>query len=202
MATGKEKRETVFPGSNQWSGIFGSASSRVSNAAVLELPNTVHTRRDKQQALRINLPVTPADAYTDQLVSVKEGSPWKHYRNAYGLELGGYVAVVCKTPATSELYAMHSFSGSSSERKLYMLRQLKHRNLLRPEEIFSFEGSFYVISEYTAISLEDLTLARPNQIQLATIVHQVSYGCLLEEKLILTSRLRFWMLYATLHRKT
>ncbi|KAJ9129567.1 hypothetical protein NKR23_g12509, partial [Pleurostoma richardsiae] len=139
----------------------------------LESSKATQNRRSKLQSFRLNLPVNPTGSYADQLVPVKEGSPWDYYRNAFGLELGGYVAIVCRTPATGDLYAMHSFSGSSREKKLYMLRQLKHENLLRPVEIFSFEGSFHVISEYTAISLEGIILVRPSEIQLAAIVHQI-----------------------------
>jgi hypothetical protein len=72
--------------------------------------------------------------------------------------------VVCKTLATDKLFAMYSFSGPSREEKLFMLRQLKYENLLSPEEIFSFEDSFYVISKYTAISLEGAILVRPDEV--------------------------------------
>jgi hypothetical protein len=68
---------------------------------------------------------------------------------------------------------MHSVSGPDGEKKRYTLRQLKYNNLLRPEEIFSFEDSFYIISEYAAISLEEVIVVRPSEVQLAAIVHQV-----------------------------
>ena len=110
-----------------------------------------------------------------RLIPVTDRSPWRHYRNAYGLELGGSVAIVCKTPATEKLFSMHSFSGPTRDEKLHMLQQLKHENLLSQEEIFCFEESIYVISEYTAISLKGVTLVLPTEIQLAAIVHQVSY---------------------------
>ncbi|KAK0628282.1 hypothetical protein B0T17DRAFT_596903 [Bombardia bombarda] len=182
------KRDTIFPGSHQWTERFSpeSVSPSTPKARLPELP----TRADSQggRLRRINLPVKSAGSYGDRSVPVIEGSPWKHYRNAYGLELGGSVAVVCKTPATKQLFALHSFSGSSREKKLYMLRQLKHENLLSPEEIFSFENSFYVISEYTAISLEGFILVRPDEVQLAAIVHQnLAHGSITCSTVLLTT---------------
>jgi hypothetical protein len=138
---------------------------------------------------RINLPVNPIDSNRDHLVPVKEGSPWKYYKYAYDLELGGSVAIVCKTPATDKLFAMHSISGPNGEKKLYTLRQLKHENLLRPEEILSFKDSFYIISEYTAISLEEVIVVRPSEVQLAAIIHQVIMPQL--TKIATNARFRF-----------
>ena len=170
-----DKRETIFPGSHPWTERFSPESFK---AGLLELPNRANSQGRRLRP--INLPVKPAGSYGDRSVPVMEGSPWRHYRNAYSLELGGLVAVVCKTPATTKLFTMHSFSGPSREEKLYMLRQLKHENLLSPEEIFSFEDSFYVISEYTAISLEGVILVRPDEVQLAAIVHQVRHVLIIE----------------------
>lgn len=109
-----------------------------------------------------------------------EGSPWKHYSKAFGLELGGSVAIVCKKPATFDLFAMHSCSGDRTDEKVCLLRQLKHENLLETYELFSFEDSIYIISACGAISLDDLIVARPDEVQLAAIVHQVGFVSLVE----------------------
>lgn len=172
MATEKGKRETIFPGSYERTGVFGSKSSSASKLELLDSPTATNIRRTRHQTPLINLPVNPAAPYGDQLVPIKEGSPWRHYKNAYGLELGGPVSIVCTTPATSKLFAMHSISGPGREKMLYMLRQLKHENLLHPEEIFSLDDSFYVISEYAAVSLDGVVVVRPSEVQLAAIVHQ------------------------------
>lgn len=169
------KRETIFPGSYNWTEPLSLvlANPSTPKAKLPELPNRADSQGGRLR--RINLPVKPIRSYKDRSVSVIEGSPWKHYRNAYGLELGGPVAVVCKTLATAKLFTMHSFSGPSREEKLYVLRQLKHENVLSPDEIFTFENSFYVISKCTAISLEGFVLVHPDEVQLAAIVHQVRH---------------------------
>ncbi|KAJ0137444.1 hypothetical protein HZ326_19564 [Fusarium oxysporum f. sp. albedinis] len=173
MTTERSKRETIFPGSTQWSRTFGLDSHNKSKSRTPGPSTLTPHREGKHLVPRINLPVNPIDSNRDHLVPVKEGSPWKYYKYAYGLELGGSVAIVCKTPATNRLFAMHNVSGPNREKMLYTLSQLKHENLLRPEEILSFEDSFYIISEYTAISLEEVIVVRPNEVQLAAIIYQV-----------------------------
>ncbi|KAH8746504.1 hypothetical protein F5883DRAFT_510223 [Diaporthe sp. PMI_573] len=125
---------------------------------------------------RINLPINHADQDSDQPAPVIDGSPWKHYKTAFGLELGGQVAIVCKIPATDRLFSMHSVSGLSRRGKIEILRSLKHENLLLPVEVFMHEDSSYVVSEYAAIGLDDLVLVRPDEVQLAAIVSQVLNG--------------------------
>jgi hypothetical protein len=118
-------------------------------------------------------PTNSLSSYGAHRVPLLQGSPWSHYENGYNLELGGSVAVVRKIPATKELFTMRSFS-SSADKKFYMALQLKHTNLLSSIEVFSFQDSFYVISEHTEVSCEEFIIARPNEIQLAAIIHQVS----------------------------
>ncbi|KAF2178254.1 hypothetical protein K469DRAFT_461377, partial [Zopfia rhizophila CBS 207.26] len=101
-------------------------------------------------------------------------SPWNHYQSGYSLELGGPIAVVRKVPATKDLFTMRSFSSSGADKKLYMLRQLKHPNLLASIEVFSFQDTYYLISEHAEISCEEFIVARPDEIQLAAIIRQMN----------------------------
>jgi serine/threonine protein kinase len=68
---------------------------------------------------------------------------------------------------------MRSFSSNGAEKKLYMLRQLKHANLLASFEVFSFQDTYYLISEHTEISCEEFIVARPDEAQLAAIIRQM-----------------------------
>lgn len=54
-----------------------------------------------------------------------------------------------------------------------MLFQLNHDNLLATEQVFSFEGNFFIISPSAAVSLEEFIVARPDEEQLAIIISQV-----------------------------
>jgi len=65
---------------------------------------------------------------------VVDGSLWKHYKTALGLELGGYVAIVCKIPAKEISFSMYSISGADLEEKVEMLRGPNCKNLgLQPK---------------------------------------------------------------------
>jgi hypothetical protein len=55
-----------------------------------------------------------------------------------------------------------------------MLRQFEHENIIASYETFFYQNAFYVISEHAEISCNELIVARPNEIQLAAIIHQVS----------------------------
>lgn len=59
------------------------------------------------------------------------------------------------------------------EEKLYMLRQLRHENLLLSHEIFSSKDGTFVVSELAAASLDELTVVCLDEVQLAAIVYQV-----------------------------
>ena len=74
------------------------------------------------------------------------------------------MAVVYKTLVINKLFIIYSFSGLSREEKLYMVRQLKYKNLLSLEEIFYFNNLFYIISKYIAISLEGVILVYPDKV--------------------------------------
>ncbi|KAH8772387.1 kinase-like domain-containing protein [Hyaloscypha finlandica] len=93
-------------------------------------------------------------------VPLRRASPWQYYTKAYRRELGASVVVACKNPATFELLAV------------------KHENFLTCYEIFVYDGAIFTVSECMAISLTDLngSAIPPNEIQMATIIHQVLRG--------------------------
>jgi hypothetical protein len=187
MSSEKHKRDTVFPGSRQWKRIAREPrpirdagepkpirDTRNLIPVVPGFPENVN--RGNRVKLPLNLPVNPSKVYesgsTGSAATIEE-SPWNHYKKIFELELGGSVAVVHKIPATDDLFTMRSFSPPNIEQKLYMLHQLKHRNLLASHQVFSFREKFHVISEYTQVSLEEFIVARPDEVELAAIISQV-----------------------------
>jgi hypothetical protein len=178
-----QKRDTVFPGSVKWSGTRKVIQYPVKRKAELppiqELPKPI-----KPKVPRLNIPVNPLSSYEVDPVPLLKGSPSKDYKKCYSLELGGSVVVVRKVPATKDLFTMSGFASSSPETQLYMLCQLKHENLLEPFQVFCCSkndtldtlDTFYIISKHTEISCEELIVARPDEIQLAAIIHQASFS--------------------------
>jgi len=180
QATMASKRLTVFPGSSQWAeGFEEPVSPSHGSRGRASDPHEQQTtaKPDKSKTPFINLPVTPFTSYNEPQVPLIEESPWRHYLHAYDLELGGTVAIASKIPATKSLFTIRSCSENSE--KLSMLRQLKHSNLLTSYEVFLHKNLFYIVSEKAEISLEELIVARPNEIQLAAIIYQVYMACFL-----------------------
>jgi hypothetical protein len=156
------KRNTAFPGSGQW----------IRNHETFEQPNTSKGEVPSVPNKATNATVNLVSPY--EVIPVREESPWDHYRSGYGVELGGPVAVVRKAPATKDLFTMRSFSSFGAEKKLYMLHRLKHTNILASFDIFFYQDSYYLISEHTEVSCEEFIVARPDEVQLAAIISQVS----------------------------
>jgi hypothetical protein len=150
----------------------GDVSSGTAIASTLSGKSFAGSKRKRV----IDLPVKPVSSYSAGLVPVFDGSPWNSYKKHLRLELGGSVEVVYRVPATKELFTIRIISGSGVEEKLFMIRQLRHENLLSSHELYSFDYKFFIVSELTAISLEELTVARPDEVQLAAIISQVRYG--------------------------
>jgi hypothetical protein len=109
---------------------------------------------------------------------LRRASPWEFYTKAYRRELGASVVVACKNPATFELFAVKCIAGSEVNEQAQILRQVRHENFLTCYEIFVCDDTIFTVSEYMAISLADLngSAIPPNEVQIATIIHQVSYS--------------------------
>lgn len=54
-----------------------------------------------------------------------------------------------------------------------MLSLLKNPNLLQYQESYLFAGSIYIVFEDADISLEEMIIARPSEVELVAILYQV-----------------------------
>ncbi|CZR65351.1 uncharacterized protein PAC_15251 [Phialocephala subalpina] len=120
---------------------------------------------------------SPEEPPLDSL-PLRRASPWQYYTKAYRRELGASVVVACKNPATFELFAVKCMAGSEVNDQAQALRQVRHENFLTCYEIFVCDDAIFTVSECMAISLTDLngSAIQPNEIQIATIIHQVLKG--------------------------
>lgn len=82
----ESKRETIFPGSDQWAEII--SPSYGSPAKASDPPKHTATKSNKFEAPFIDLPVNPLTSYSEPQVRITEESPWKHYLHAYDLTRG------------------------------------------------------------------------------------------------------------------
>lgn len=175
MASAEHKRDTRFPGS----GIFNSITEdlaipryeKTEATKVAEASKQTIAERSFLKVPTLNSPSIPLPSRP--YLSVTKALPWSCYRKAYGIELGGFVTRVCKVPETDEMFTLRSFSGSEAQKRLNLLRRLRHNNILPTYDLFTHDDEIYVISEDTEVSLEELIIARPDESQLAAIIAQV-----------------------------
>lgn len=175
MDSESHEKNAILPTSSISGKVSRPPSDDVNSATAVAPTLSGKTFAGSKRKRGIDLPVKPVSSYSAGLVPVFDGSPWNSYKQDLSLELGGSVAVVYKIPATKELFTIRSISGPGVEEKLFMLRQLQHKNLFFCHELYSFKDEILIVSELAAISLEELTVARPDEVQLAAIISQVRY---------------------------
>ena len=74
----------------------------------------------------------------------------------------------------SSLVTVRTFSGHSTESKLRMIQQIRHRNIVAVREIFAFEGVSHVVFEHMPLSLSHMAGSpHLNETRLAAILGQV-----------------------------
>jgi len=108
---------------------------------------------------------------------LKRSSPWDSYSKDYRRELGSSVVIVYKRPTTRQLFAMKNVTGPEINHKIQVLRQVRHENFVLAYEVFLYNNMISIVFEYMAVSLVNINSSargRPNELQVATIVHQVS----------------------------
>ena len=115
-------------------------------------------------------------------LKIKPQSPWDAYRTR-GLEVeqGGLSTVVKQRNKfwpndNNTLYVIRKISGPDAKKKLDMLTSISHKSFTRVFEAFSFDGSFYIVSDYMDVCLFQIVRSRayPNERELAAILGQVS----------------------------
>jgi hypothetical protein len=185
--------ETQFPGAK----VFRSFSKlplppldeKHVETKVSEVPKMTTSMTDRREALRLNSSVR---SDKEDSISIVEGSPWNYYEWVYSIELGGSVERVfkipdakldkparkvrraSKVPENQNIFTMRVILGPDADEKLNLLRHLKRDNILTTYEVFSDNNEFYVISEDAELSLNEFIVVRPDEVQLAAIVGQVT----------------------------
>ena len=171
----KPNREDNSSDANLVGRMSTSASTNGNEVSPIEISSSQKSlvQMNRNKAQRIQLPVKPLSSYSAELIPISSGPPWKQYKQCLHLEMGGSIIVASAIPATRELYAVRTVSGPEAEEKLYMLRQLRHENLLTPHELFVANEQVFIVSELQAVSLDEFTIVSLDEIQLEAIIHQV-----------------------------
>jgi hypothetical protein len=111
---------------------------------------------------------------------VKYESPWNSYEKIHEFQVGvGDLTTKAERKDLScKVVIVRSFRGPNAKDTLQMLQRIQHGNFVSVLEVFSSEESFHVIFEHIPISLHHFANIPeyPNELQLASILGQVSSG--------------------------
>lgn len=125
---------------------------------------------------------TPHDAHgavrvgESDYMRTQRAFPWKTYEKGYELKLDQFVTIACRKAPLKGNVVVRNFTDPDANRKLDMVRRIRHGRFVDLLEIFEFERMWYAVFEHIVMSLVQLVNAPayPNESQLAAVVAQVS----------------------------
>ncbi|MCJ1235118.1 hypothetical protein MMC14_003082 [Varicellaria rhodocarpa] len=111
-----------------------------------------------------------------EYVRVKNGSPWGNYNEKYELKFEDFATVAVSKGPSNKLVTIKKMEQAGSREQVTLLQRLQHDSFVQCLEIFEFDQSVYVVSDYIAVSLGQLIRcpAYPDESQLAAILAQAS----------------------------
>ncbi|PVH71744.1 hypothetical protein DL98DRAFT_596688 [Cadophora sp. DSE1049] len=151
-------RHTRFPGGTE----LQKFSVLNDHQSIIESTEHKTTHTPSRLPLRINPPdATPAKprptttitaARREQPPIIRAESPWKSYLSLRTLERGGEVTAACRREVPVEMVAVKKLSVGY----IKGFPKCQHENLLAILEVYRFEGTFWVITDYTAATLKQI----------------------------------------------
>jgi hypothetical protein len=116
-----------------------------------------------------------AGASVLEYIPTKRESPWNSFREAYELNLDGFVSVASQRSFPHDSVIVKLLKGPGIEEKLRMLEKIRHRNIHAVLECFIFQDCRYVVFEHVPISLSHIVKSPSylSELELAAILAQV-----------------------------
>ncbi len=170
MNSESHKKNAILLTSSILKKISRSLSDNVNSATAVASTLSEKPFAESKRKRVIDLFIKSVSSYSAKLISVFDKSSWNSYKQNLSLKLSDSVAVVYKISATKELFIIRSISESDVKKKLFMLHWLQHKNLLFSYELYFFKDEILIVSELVTISLEKLTVACSDKVQLAAII--------------------------------
>ena len=153
-------RQTRLPG--------GTGLQRISIIEENEPPRNIKAIKEEAARVpsRLPLAINPPDAAParppptltirakekNQPPFVRAESPWKIYTSLRTLERGGEVTAACKREVPVEMVTVKKLASDYIKE----LAKCQHENLLAILELYQSEGVFFVITDYTAVTLKQI----------------------------------------------
>lgn len=115
---------------------------------------------------------------TAKALNIRNESPWCKFNKIYTCELAGEAIVAEERVLPSAIFTIRKFPRRDKEDIVRIFSTIQHENLTSSQRYFFDVDFLYVIFEHQPITLNNLVACMkwPSQIQLASIVGQVSFS--------------------------
>lgn len=122
--------------------------------------------------------------------SVQNCNPWDIYKVIFTCDLAGQVAISENRDQGSNVVAIRTSAKASGEDLLEKYNCLHHINIISASECFKNDGLFHFIVDDLPVTLEHLVAsdAYPSEVQLASILKQVSFRNLVSKSDMIFTR--------------
>ena len=158
--TANLNRRTRFPGGTDTENIrlLEKEKQRIESVPEKQLPVQISSRFP----IKVNPPEVVSEKFVsktsiktslvDQLPPVRVESPWNLYISLRQLERGGQVTVAYTRKTPVQMVVVKELLSDN----FMELRKCQHDNLLTILEIYLFQGIYFVITDYTAVTLKQV----------------------------------------------
>jgi len=166
------KRTTKFSGGTGLLALSLQTKGKLSGIGKVEAEDTIHVPR---LPLKANLPTsTPSKP-----PPTRNESPWNTYTKLRTLERGGEVTTACTCAVPVKMVIVKKLAAKKIPSDFAKeIAKCQHENLLSALELYKYEGSFFIITDYTAATLKQIigSSSRPlNEIHISAICQQGSF---------------------------
>lgn len=92
----------------------------------------------------------------ENTLAIRRGSPWETFTKVYKCELTGAFFITNTRVRPSRLAALREVEAENIEKVLYLLKNIRHPNILSSRECFLDGNSLFYIHDDIPISLDNI----------------------------------------------
>ena len=114
-------------------------------------------KEDSVQAPRLPLKASHPTCAPSKPPPTRNESPWSTYTRISPLERGGEIMTACTRAVPVKMVAVKKLVADKTSSELGKeLTKCQHKNLLSALEVYKYEHTFFIITDYTAATLKQI----------------------------------------------
>lgn len=128
------------------------------------------------KALGLPQVVDSGSSTSRPLIVREKESPWNTFKPVFSCKLAGTVIIAAHKTRPSQLEAIRAYSPERADEVLRAFQVIRHENILSAKECYREGNSLFVLVDDLPLTLEHLVSLRPEEHQVASVMHQVLNG--------------------------